>query len=62
MDHDDVRAIRKATRFEWVLGSDAYRQFVETQSRRRAGQLPMDRPRRLAKVASDPTKRPTIVT
>jgi len=55
LDDDELRAIREATRFEWVLGSDAYRQFVATQTPRRASRLPMGRPRRSAKVVSDLT-------
>ena len=55
LDDDELRAIREATRFEWVLGSDAYRRFVATQTPRRASRLPMGRPRRSAKVVSDLT-------
>ena len=54
-NEDELRAIRQATRFEWVLGSPAYCRFVESQTRRRAARLPMGRPHRTSKVVSDPT-------
>ena len=55
LNDDELRAIRQATRFQWALGSDAYRRFVEMQTQRRASRLPMGRPRRSAKVVSDLT-------
>jgi putative transposase len=59
---DELRAIRDATRFEWVLGSDAYQQFVLTRTGRRASRSHMGRAATPAsaaaaagKVVSDPT-------
>ena len=60
---DETRVIREATRFEWVLGSDAYQQFVQLRTGRRPSRLAPGRPRgagqlapiALRKVVSDPT-------
>jgi putative transposase len=42
---DVVRTIRDATQFEWNLGSRSFREHVEARTGRRAGRLPMGRPR-----------------
>jgi putative transposase len=54
-DDEELRNIRDAIRFEWVLGSAAYCRFVEAQGLRRTRRLPMGRPHSTAKVVSDPT-------
>ena len=41
---DVLHAIRDATRFEWALGSDAFRHLVEARTGRRASRLPLGRP------------------
>lgn len=40
-----VRTIRDATQFEWALGGPSFRENVEARTGRRAGRLPMGRPR-----------------
>jgi putative transposase len=57
LPEDTVKAIREATRFEWALGSAAFRTMAEASTGRRADRLPKGRPRPAAgqEVVSDPT-------
>lgn len=48
--------IRDATQFEWALGSASFCEHVEARTGRRAGRLPMGRPR----TEGDPNFRRTV--